>query len=101
MSGTVPDTLVCSVHSDFSEKSGAMCQILDKSGYLVSVVQAGHLRAQQIDRQSALQTAEKENTSRIPFTPSFHPHNHAVKSIIFNLNVKLLQNDSETGAIFS
>ena len=51
MSGTVPDTLVCSDHSDFSEKSGAMCQIFDKSGYFVSVVQAGHLRAQQIDRQ--------------------------------------------------
>ena len=51
MSGTVPDTLVCSDHSDFSEKSGAMCQIFDKSGYVVSVVQAGHLRAQQIDRQ--------------------------------------------------
>ena len=51
-------------------------------------------------RQSALQTAEKENTDRIPFTLTFHPHNHAVKSIILN-NIKLLQNDSETGSIFS
>ena len=42
------------------------------------VVQAGHHHAQQIDRQSALQTAEKENTDRIPFTLTFHPHNHAV-----------------------
>ena len=53
-----------------------------------------------IDRQSALQTAEKENTDRIPFTLTFHPHNHAVKSIILK-NFKLLQNDSETGTIFS
>ena len=30
----------------------------------------------------------------------FHPHNHAVKSIILK-NFKLLQNDSETGTIFS
>ena len=52
-----------------------------------------------IDRQSALQTAEKENTERIPFTLTFHPHNHAVKSIILE-NFKLLQNDSETGTIF-
>ena len=51
-------------------------------------------------RQSALQTAEKENTDRIPFTLTFHPHNHAVKSIILK-NFKLLQNDSETGTIFS
>ena len=72
----------------------------DKRGYPVSVVQAGHHRAQQIDRQSALQTAEKENTDRIPFTLTFHPHNHAVKSIILK-NFKLLQNDSETGTIFS
>ena len=29
--------------------------------------QAGHHRTQQIDRQSALQTAEKDNTDQIPF----------------------------------
>ena len=77
-----------------------MCQFFDKHGYPVSVVQAVHHRAQKINRQSALQTAEKENTDRIPFTLTFHPHNHAVKSIILK-NFKLLQNDSETGTIFS
>ena len=55
-----------------------MCQFFDKRGYPVSVVQAGHHRAQQIDRQSALKTTEKENTDRIPFTLTFHLHNHAV-----------------------
>ena len=54
----------------------------------------------QIDRQSALKTTEKENTDRIPFTLTFHLHNHAVKSIILK-NFKLLQNDSETVTIFS
>ena len=83
---------LCSDDSDFSEKSEGMCQFFDKRGYPVSVVQAG--------RQSALQTAEKENTDRIPFILTFHPHNHAVKSIILK-NFKLLQNDSETGTIFS
>ena len=77
-----------------------MCQFFDKRGYPVSVVQAGHHRTQQIDRQSALQTIEKDNTDRIPFTLTFHPHNHTVKSIILK-NFKLLQNDSETGTIFS
>ena len=43
--------------SDFSGKSEAKCQLFDKLGYPVSGVQAGHHRAQQIDRQSALQTA--------------------------------------------
>ena len=92
---------LCSDDSDFSEKSEAMCQFFDKRGYPVSVVQAGYHRAQQIDRQqAALQTAEKENTDRIPFTLTFRPRNHAVKSIILK-NFKLLQNDSETGTIFS
>ena len=78
---------LCSDDSNFSEKSEAMCQFFDKRGYPVSVVQAGHHRAQQIDRQSALQTAEKENTDRIPFTPTFHPHNHAVNlSFLKTLN---------------
>ena len=85
--------------SDFFEKTEAVCQFFDKRGYSVSVVQAGHHRAQQIDRQSALQTAEKEHTDRIPFTLPFHPHNLPVTSIILK-NFKLLQNDSETGIIF-
>ena len=72
----------------------------DKRGYPASVVQAGHHRAQQIDRQSALQTSQKENNNRIPFILTFHPHNHAVKSIILK-NFKLLQNDPDTGRIFS
>ena len=69
---------LCGDDSDFSEKSEAICQFLDKRGYPVSVVQVGHHRAQQMDRKSALQTAEKENTDNIPFTLTFHPHNHAV-----------------------
>ena len=38
-----------------------------------------------------------DKNDRIPFTLTFHPHNHAVKSIILN---NLLQNDPETGRIF-
>ena len=91
---------ICSEDSDFSLKSEEMCEFFDKCGYPASVVQAGHHRAQQIDRQSALQMSQKENNNRIPFTLTFHPHNHAVKSIILK-NYKLLQNDPDTGRIFS
>ena len=73
---------LCSEDSDFSLKSEEMCEFFDKRGYPASIVEAGHHRAQQIDRQSALQTSQKENSNRIPFTLTFHPHNHAVKSII-------------------
>ena len=78
--------------SDFSNKSEKMCQFFETRGYPTSVVETGHQRAQQIDRQSTLQTSQKEKNDRIPFTLTFYPHNHAVKSIVHK-NSKLLQND--------
>ena len=86
--------------SDFSTKSEEMCQFFEKRGHPVFVVKAGHHLAQQIDRQSALQTSQKDKNDRIPFTLTLHPHNHAIKSITLN-NFKLLQNDPESGRIFS
>ena len=75
-----------------------MCDFFDKRGYPVTVVQAGHHRAHHsADRQSALQTSQKENNDRpTPFTITFHPHNHAVKSIILK-DFKLFQNDPDIG----
>ena len=77
-----------------------MCQFFEKRGYPASVIQTAYRRARQTDRQSALQTPQKEKNYRIPFTLKFHPHNNQVKAIILN-NFKILQNDPETGAIFS
>ena len=91
---------LCREDSDFSLKSEEMCNFFDKRGYPFSVVQVGHPRGQQIDQQSALQTSLKENNDRIPFALTFHPHNHAVKFIILK-TFELLQNDPDTGRIFS
>ena len=59
---------LCSDDSDFSSKLEEMCQFFEKGGYPVSVVKAGHHRAQQFDRQSSLQTSQKDKNDRIPFT---------------------------------
>ena len=75
----------------FSLKSEEMCNFFKKRGYPASVVEAGHHRAQQIDRQSALQTSQRENNDRIPFTLTLHPHNHAVKSIILKKTLNYLK----------
>ena len=72
---------LCSEDSDFSLKSEEMCEFFDKRGYPASVVEAGHHRAQQIDRQSALQTSRVGATSStreklnqfITAVNSFHP----------------------------
>ena len=69
-------------------------------GYPDFVVNIAQHRAQQIDRQSALQTSQKEKNERIPFTLTYHPHNLAAKNFILK-NFELLQNDNETGRIFS
>ena len=59
---------LCSDGSDFSNKFKEMRQFFEKRGYPASVIQAAHHRAQQIARQSALQTSQKEKNDRIPFT---------------------------------
>jgi len=59
-----------------------MCNFLNKCGYPASVVQAGHHRAPQIDWPLRLQASQRENNERIPFTLTFHTHNHEAKSII-------------------
>ena len=82
---------LCSDNSNFSLKSEEMCDFFDKPGHPASVVQADHHRTQQIDRQSTLQTSQKENNDRVPFSLTFHPQNE-VKSIILR-NFKLPQND--------
>ena len=68
--------------SDLLDKLEAVGQFFEEGVYSVSVVQAGHHRAQLIDGQSSLLTSQKENSDRISFTLTFHPHNHSVKSII-------------------
>ena len=91
---------LCSDDSDFSNKSQEMCQFFEKRGYPASVIQTAYHHAQQTGRQSALQTSQKEKIDRIPFTLTFHSHNNPVKAIILN-TLKILQNNPETGAIFS
>ena len=49
-----------------------MCNFFDKRGYPASVVQAGHHRAQQIDRQSALQTSRPMISDRSQISPCLH-----------------------------
>ena len=91
---------LCSDDSDFSNKSKEMCQFFEKRGYLLLSFKQPITALNKIDRQSALQTSQKEKNDRIPFTLTFHPRNNPVKAIILN-NFKILQNNPETGAIFS
>ena len=86
--------------SDFSNKSEEMRHFFKKRGFPDSVVNTAQHLAQQIDRQSALQTSQREKNERIPFTLTNHPHSLAAKNIILK-NFKLLQSDNETGRIFS
>ena len=77
-----------------------MCQFFKKRGYPDSAVTTGKHRVQEIDRETALQTSQNEETDRIPFTLTYHPQNLAIKNVILK-NFKILRNDPETKHIFS
>ena len=76
------------------------CAISLRSVAILTLLSARLNTVLVIDRQSALQTSQKEKNERIPFTLTYHPHNLAAKTIILK-NFTLLQNDNETGRIFS
>ena len=56
---------LCSDDSDFAYKSEEMCHFFKNHGHPDSVVNTAQHRAQQIDRQSALQTSLKGKNERI------------------------------------
>ena len=64
---------------------------LRKGGYPDSAVTTGKHRAQEIDRETALQTSHNEGINRIPFTISIH----ITKNVILK-SFKILRNDPET-----
>ena len=69
--------------------------MFQKRGYPDSAVTTGKHRAQEIDRETALQTSQNEETNRIPFTLTYHPQSLAVKNLVLK-NFKILRNDPET-----
>ena len=71
-----------------------------KRGYPDSDVTTNKHRAQEIDRETALQTSQNEETDRIPYTYTYQPQNLAIKNVILT-NFKILRNDPETKHIFS
>ena len=77
-----------------------MCQFFKKRGYPHSAVTTGKHRAQEIDRETALQTSQNEETNIIPFTFTYHPQKLAIKNVVLK-NFKILRNDPETKHIFS
>ena len=91
---------LCSDDTDFNNKCEEMCQFFKKRGYPDSAVTTGKHRAQEIDRETTLQTSQNEETDRIPFTLTYHPQNLAIKNVILK-NFKILSNDPETKHIFS
>ena len=91
---------LCSDDTDFNNKCEEMCHFFKKRGYSDSAVTTGKHRAQEIDRDTALQTSQNEETHRIPFTLTYHPQNLAIKNVILK-NLKILRDDPETKHIFS
>ena len=73
---------LCSDDTDFNNKCDGMCQFFKKCSYPDSAVTTGKHRAQEIDRETALQTSQNEETERIPFTLTYHSQNHSIENVI-------------------
>ena len=84
---------------DFNNKCEEMCHLKKKRGYPDSAVTTGKHHAQEVDRETALQTSQNEETSRIPFTLTYHQQNLAVKNVILK-NFKILRNDPKLNKYF-
>ena len=66
-----------------------MHQFFNKCGYHDSAVTTIKHRAQEIDRETALQSSQNEKTKGFPFTLTYHSQNLGVKSVILK-NFKIL-----------
>ena len=66
-----------------------------KRGYPDSAVITGKHRAQEIDRETALETSQSEETSRI-HSPSPTIHKILQSKMSFSKNCKILRNEHET-----
>ena len=83
----------------FNNKFDEMFQFFKKRNYPDSAVTTGKQRAQEIDRETAPQTSQNDETDRIPATLTYHAQNLTIKNVILN-NSKLLRNYPETKHIF-
>ena len=83
----------------FNNKFDEMFQFFKKRSYPDSAVTTGKQRAQEIDRETALQTSQNDETDRIPATLTYHAQNLTIKNVIPN-NSKLLRKYPETKHIF-
>ena len=63
-------------------------------------VTTGKHRAQEFDRETALQTSQNEDIDRIPITLTYHPQKLSNKNVILK-NFKILRIDPATKHIFS
>ena len=75
-------TLNCFSFADsYFKQINGVAMGTNKRGYPASVVEAGHHRVQQIDRQSALQMSQRDNNDRIPFILTFHPQAESFRNL--------------------
>ena len=79
---------LCSTDTDFNNKCEEMCQFFKKRGYPDSAVTTGKHRAQEIDRETALQTSQNKEIRQ----NSIHPYLPSKKPCYQKCHSKKLQN---------
>ena len=92
---------LCSEDSDFSLKSEEICEFSTNVAILPPLLKQAIIAPNKLIGSQHFKRLRRRITKEfLSLALTFHPHNHAVKSIILK-NFKLLQNNPDTGRIFS
>ena len=90
---------LCSDQNDFDRQVTTMSDYFTQRGYPASVVAAAKDKISSVSRTDALSPAAPQHMRRVPLVLTYHPHNLAVKNIIYK-NWSTLSGDTTIGDIF-
>lgn len=90
---------LCSSDTDFTRQVDTMADFFHRRDYPPSVVTAARSRVANVSRNESLEPSRRQNENRVPLVLTYHPHNTAVKNIMFK-HWSILTNDDNTKHIF-
>ena len=93
---------LCSDENDFSTKAKEMCGFFRERGYPSDSLREDLRKISNINRMDAIYSHRDENNQagRVPLVLTYHPLNEQIKKILLG-NFRILNNDPETGRIFT
>ena len=93
---------LCSDDYDFTTRAQEMCGFFQERGYPSDLLREELRKISSINRHETIYSHREENSQvgRVPLVLTYHPLNEKIKRILLD-NFRILNNDPETGRIFT